>query len=298
MFARSWFACCHTPAAPACAGDEEEVFELHAEAINITAGIRTVSHGRRNSLDLSRSVRVCVLTEASFVIDGSRMSIDRACPAVFVGCRRGQRPTWMWDSRKLGPPTGFNIREARLRPPSSSVGPMATERRVFRLAGIQRLRLPWPIMVASDGDASPPEIDHERRQNSSREGPGDRICPSQRKGRARLAAEAAPSSPARPWWRSSRWPSPVVAARVRRVGRRRSPTAQSRERSTSRRAVSVRSSSTRRAAPRICSRKTRGPRASARAPAPVPGLRSTQPAPQRSGAGQRLAGGKHDALRR
>lgn len=82
VFARSWFACCHTPAAPACAGDEEEVFELHAEAINITAGIRTVSHGRRNSLDLSRSVRVCVLTEASFVIDGSRMSIDRACPAV------------------------------------------------------------------------------------------------------------------------------------------------------------------------------------------------------------------------
>src|SRR4030095_7303077 len=78
VFARSWFACRHSTAAPACGSDEEDVFELHAEAISNIAGSTTVTNGRRNSLDLSRSVRVCALMEASLVIDGSRMSMDAA----------------------------------------------------------------------------------------------------------------------------------------------------------------------------------------------------------------------------
>jgi hypothetical protein len=94
-------------------GDEEVVLELHAEAINATTGRTATTNGRRNSVDLSGWVRVCILTEASFVIDGSRISIGGASPAVRwlssgsagnsdVGPLEALAPRWLQRSVKRG----------------------------------------------------------------------------------------------------------------------------------------------------------------------------------------------------
>ena len=85
------------------------MLELHAEAINATTGRTATTNGRRNSVDLSRWLRVCVLTEASFVIDGSRISMGGASPR---GSLVSSGPAAKSDvgPPEFWPPAGCNAR--------------------------------------------------------------------------------------------------------------------------------------------------------------------------------------------
>jgi hypothetical protein len=99
VFARSWFACSHPTPALVCGGGEDELFGLHAVAISTAAGTTAASKERRKSL---YPVRVRVLTEASFVIDGSRIrssSIDRGS----LGVVRASAQLRFWVAGGLSP---------------------------------------------------------------------------------------------------------------------------------------------------------------------------------------------------
>ena len=113
------------------------------------------------------------------MIDGSRISIDGASRGSLVVVGGSGEPG-------CGPPEAsaphwLQRREARLRH-ATSADPMAAGTGSLPVSRVPRLPLAWADLGSWWWRRQPPELEHEREQNSSREGPGDRIVPPNERG--------------------------------------------------------------------------------------------------------------------